>query len=56
MSPLPWLNQSRVMNWIHAAASMFRLVAGTKLSRVSSSRLTTRGLGRHDPAARGPAR
>ena len=25
MSPLPWLNQSRVMNWIQAAASMFRL-------------------------------
>src|SRR3954469_19547399 len=45
LSPLPWLNQSRVMNWIQAAASEFSDVAGSKRSRVSSSRLMTRGLG-----------
>ena len=45
LSPVPWLYQSRVMNWIHAAASMLRLLAGTNVSRVSSSRLMTRGFG-----------
>ena len=33
------------MNWIHAAASMFRVVAGWNAVRVSSSRLTVLGLG-----------
>ena len=38
-------NQSWTMNWIHAAASRFRMVAGWNCSRVISSRLTTRGFG-----------
>ena len=33
------------MNWIHAAAITLRIVAGWKVVRVSSSRLTCRGLG-----------
>ena len=41
----PWLNQSWTSNWIHAPASRFRVVAGSKLSRVSNSRLIRRGFG-----------
>ena len=33
------------MNWIHAAAITFRIVAGWNVVRVRSSRLTSRGLG-----------
>ena len=33
------------MNWIHAAAITLRIVAGWKVVRVRSSRLTCRGLG-----------
>ncbi len=38
-------NQSWTMNWIQAAASRFRKVAGWNCSRVIRSRLTVRGLG-----------
>jgi hypothetical protein len=41
----PWLIQSWTWNWSHAAARRFSVVAGWNWSRVSSSRLTTRGLG-----------
>ena len=41
----PWLNQSWTSNWIHAPASRFRVVAGSKVSRVSNSRLIRRGFG-----------
>src|ERR1051325_8388874 len=44
-SGCPWPNQSCVSNWIQAAASRLRLVAGMKLRRASSSRETTRGIG-----------
>jgi hypothetical protein len=42
----PWLSQSRSINWIHAAASKLSDSAGWNLSRVRSSRLMVRGLGR----------
>ena len=44
---MPFLctNQSWTMNWIHAAAITLRIVAGWKVVRVRSSRLTCRGLG-----------
>ena len=41
----PWLSQSWTSNWSQAAASRFRLVAGLKVSRVSSSLLMVLGLG-----------
>jgi hypothetical protein len=41
----PWLNQSRIMNWSQAAASTLSVVAGAKVWRVISSRLTRRGFG-----------
>ena len=43
--PFLCTNQSWTMNWIHAAAITLRIVAGWKVVRVSSSRLTCRGLG-----------
>jgi len=45
VSPSPWLNQSRIMNCSHAAASVLMLSAGRNVVRVNSRRLTTRGLG-----------
>ena len=44
-SPVPWLIQSLTMNWIQVAASRFSEVAGRKVFRVISRRLTSRGLG-----------
>jgi hypothetical protein len=40
-----WFTQSCTWNWIHAAARRLSDVAGRKVSRVSSSRLTTIGFG-----------
>ena len=45
VSPSPWVNQSWIMNCSHDAARVFTLVAGRNGSRVSSRRLTSRGLG-----------
>src|SRR3954453_136171 len=42
---LPWLNQSRIMNWSQLAARAFTAVAGTNSFRVITARLTSRGLG-----------
>ena len=43
--PFLCTNQSCTMNWIQAAAMTLRIVAGWKVVRVRSSRLTRRGLG-----------
>ncbi len=51
--PVPWLNQSRIMNCSHAATSEFTVVAGTNSVRVSSARLISRGLGVSTPASSG---
>lgn len=40
-----WLTQSCTWNWIQAAARTLSEVAGTKLSRYRSSRLTVTGFG-----------
>jgi hypothetical protein len=45
VSPSPWVNQSWIMNCSQAAARVLTLVAGRKGDRVSSRRLTSRGLG-----------
>src|SRR5215210_2662251 len=45
LSPRPWLNQSRIMNWIQGATRTLSVSAGWNWWRVSSSRLTVRGLG-----------
>ncbi len=42
---LPWLNQSRIMNWSQLATSALAPVAGWSLVLVMSVRLTSRGLG-----------
>lgn len=42
---VPWLNQSRIMNCNQAVTSEFTVVAGMSSVRVSSWRLTSRGLG-----------
>jgi hypothetical protein len=44
-TPFLCMNQSWTWNWIQAAATTLRIVAGWKVLRVSSSRLTTRGFG-----------
>src|SRR4051812_905029 len=43
--PRPWKNQLWFSNWIHAAASTFRVVAGWNSCRVMSSSETFRALG-----------
>src|SRR3954462_15984034 len=43
--PRPWKNQLWFSNWIQAAASTLRVVAGLNSSRVISSRETLRALG-----------
>lgn len=45
LGPVPWLNQSRIMNCSHAATSALTEVAGMSSVRVNSARLTSRGLG-----------
>ena len=49
------MNQSWTMNWIQAAAITLRIVAGWNVVRVSSSRLTWRGLGFRRLAVSGKA-
>jgi hypothetical protein len=54
-APGPWLIQSCTMNCNQAATRRLMIVAGWKVSRVSSSRLTTRGLGFSREASSGKA-